>query len=162
MRNTNQYIPVGGTVVILLRSGKQILVDPESVEVLSRYTWCITGTGYAMSRTTGPATLMHRLLAGAKAGEYVDHINGDPLDNRLSNLRRCRKQQNEFNTKIRSDNKSGYRGVCKARRGKYRAYIVKDGKQHSLGEFSNPVDAARAYNRKAIEMFGDFARLNQI
>ena len=66
MRNTNQYMPVDDTVVILLRSGKQILVDPESVEVLSCYTWCITGTGYAKSRTTGPAPLTHRLLAGAK------------------------------------------------------------------------------------------------
>ena len=116
MRNTNQYIPVGDSVVILLRNGKQILVDPESVELLSRYTWCITGTGYAMSRTTGPATLMHRLLAGAKDEEYVDHINGDTLDNRITNLRLCKKQQNEFNTKIRSDNKSGYRGVCAAKK----------------------------------------------
>lgn len=162
MRNTNQYIPVGDSVVILLRNGKQILIDSDSVELVSPYTWCVTGTGYAMSRTKGSATLMHRLLARAVSGEYVDHINGDPLDNRRTNLRVCQKQQNEFNTKIRSDNKSGYRGVCAARRGKFRAYIVKDGKQHCLGEFRDPTEAAKAYNQKALELFGEFARLNPV
>lgn len=162
MNNTNQYIPGGDVTRILTRSGKFITVDTEVVEILKEFTWCVTGTGYAMSRTKGPAVLMHRLIAGACPGEFVDHINGDGLDNRRDNLRICRKQQNEFNTKRRSDNTSGFRGVCRARGRKFRAYIVKDGRQYSLGQFDDPVEAAKAYNSKAVELFGEFARLNQI
>lgn len=162
MRNTNIYTVSGGDLLITTKSGKQIIVDTDAIELLSEFTWCVGGTGYAMSRTKGSAVLMHRLLTGAKSGEYVDHINGNTLDNRKSNLRICRKQQNEFNTKRRSDNKSGFRGVCRARGRKFRAYIVKDGCQYSLGQFDDPVEAAKAYNSKAVELFGEFARLNQI
>lgn len=162
MRNTNIYTVSGGDLLITTKSGKQIIVDTDAIELLREFTWCVGGTGYAMSRTKGSAVLMHRLLTGAKSGEYVDHINGNTLDNRKSNLRICRKQQNEFNTKRRSDNRSGFRGVCAARRGKFRAYINKDGKQYHLGEFSDPVEAAKAYNAKAVEFFGEFARLNPI
>lgn len=162
MRNTNRYEIFGDCVAIITRSGARILVDKEALKLVKDYTWCTTGTGYAMSRSLGNAVLMHRLLAGASRGDYVDHINGDALDNRRQNLRLCSKQQNEFNTKIRTDNTTGYRGVCKGRRGKFRAYIVKDGHQFHLGEFEKAVDAAKAYNEKAAELFGEFARLNTV
>ena len=158
----NAYTHTAQGVVITTSSGRRIVVDDADLGLLAQYTWCVTGTGYAMSRTTGKAVLMHRLLTNAAKGEYVDHINGNPLDNRRSNLRVCCKQQNEFNAKTRADNTSGYRGVCPARRGRFRAYITKDGKQYPLGGFANARDAAIAYNAAAIRLFGEYARLNNI
>jgi len=158
----NTYTICGDYAVIRTSAGKSIFVDTEDLPLLSAFTWCVGGTGYAMSRTGGSATLMHRLLIGAPRGMFVDHIDGSPLNNRKGNLRVCRKQQNEFNTKVRRDNTCGYRGVCPSRRGKFRAYINLNGKQESLGEYLRPEDAARAYNKRAVELFGEFARLNEI
>jgi len=158
----NHYAINEDVVVITTSAGKEIFIDAEDLPKVIPYTWCVGGTGYAMSRTMRDATLMHRLLLNAQKGEYVDHINGDTLDNRKCNLRLCRKQQNEFNTKVRTDNQSGYRGVCRARRGLYRAYITLNGRQHHLGHFLRPEDAARAYNKAARELFGEYARLNDI
>lgn len=145
-------------------SGAEFIADITDLALIEKYTWCISGNGYVMSRSApgGQFVALHRLLLAAGHGWYVDHINGDPLDNRRRNLRLCRKQQNEFNTKVRADNTSGFRGVCRARRGKYRAYISKDGKQRSLGEYRTPQEAAAAYNRAAADLFGEFARLNVI
>ena len=156
----NTYTSKDGVSQVSTSSGTCFFVDTEDEVFLRHYTWCLSGNGYIMSRSTGACTILHRLLCGAQPGDFVDHINGDPLDNRKKNLRVCRKQQNEFNTKVRRDNTVGFRGVCPARRGKYRAYIVLNGKQHSLGQFDNPNDAARAYNKAALIYFGEFARLN--
>jgi len=163
MRNTNTYRTEGDTTYIATRSGHVISIDTADVALVSGYTWCIEGTGYAMSRSRGPGVKMHRLILNAPKGVCVDHINGDPLDNRRANLRLCRKQQNEFNTKIRTDNSSGYRGVCFAKkRNMFRAYITRDGRQRHLGYFKTPEEAAIAYNGAARIVFGEFARLNKI
>lgn len=162
MKNTNVYTICEDYTKITTYSGAEVLIDTDKVPVLREYSWCVSGNGYVMSRSGNKATILHRFLTGAKKGEYVDHINGNPLDNRLSNLRVCKKQENEFNQKIRIDNTSGYRGVCRGKRGRYRAYITKDGKQRWLGQYATPEAAAIAYNQKAKELFGEFARLNVI
>lgn len=161
MRNTNLYESAGSTTIITTAAGRQILVDTEDVPRLSRYTWCVEGTGYAMSRSGGNAIKMHRFLLDASKGNFVDHINGNRLDNRKQNLRICKKQQNEFNAKVRADSTTGFRGVSfEKRRHKYRAYITIDQKQQHIGSFDTAEAAARAYNDKALQLFGDFARLN--
>lgn len=160
-RNKNTYTVIGESAILKTNKGQEILVDAEDIPRLKELTWCISGNGYVMSRTKDHATILHRFIIGALNGEYVDHINGNPLDNRKVNLRRCAKQQNEFNQKVRADNTSGFRGVCAdKRRGGFRAYISKDKKQYHLGRFDTPEEAAKAYNAKAVELFGEFARLN--
>lgn len=85
------------------------------------------------------------------------------LDNTLGNLRLCKKQQNEFNTKVRSDNTTGYKGVSFSKsKNKYRSYINKDGHYYHLGYFNTKEEAALTYNQKAISLFGEYARLNEI
>ncbi|MCQ4648928.1 HNH endonuclease [Blautia marasmi] len=162
-RNKNFYITDGDITYLMLKNHRFAIVNTADVELIKAYTWCIEGTGYVMSRTMGNAVKLHRIIMSANKDEFVDHIDGDPLNNVRSNLRICRKQQNEFNQKIRCDNTSGYKGVSLIKKtGKYRAYINKDGKRIELGVYPNAELAAKVYNQKARELFGEYARINSI
>lgn len=99
-------------------------------------------------------------VLGVPDNLIVDHINGNPLDNRKVNLRVVTAQQNSFNTAARKFS-SNYKGVSKRNRRKpWEVNITHDGKDYYLGTFSNEDDAAKAYDKKAKELFGEFARLN--
>jgi hypothetical protein len=109
---------------------------------------------------------MHRLIMEQKLGrklkknELVDHINKNGLDNRECNLRLCTKSQNRINSKRRNDNTSGYKGVNK-HRNKWMTRIGEySTKRLFLGQFDDPIEAAITYDRKAMELFGEFAQLN--
>jgi hypothetical protein len=102
--------------------------------------------------------LIHRVVMNALKGMQVDHINGDPLDNRKVNLRICTRSENCRNREVRSDSKSGYKGVEVKPSGRFQAYI---GYPHQrLGRYDTSEEAARAYDKKAIELYGEFANLN--
>jgi hypothetical protein len=102
--------------------------------------------------------LIHRVVMNAPKGMDVDHINGDPLDNRKVNLRICTRSENCRNRKVRADSKSGYKGVEVKPSGRFQAYI---GYPHQrLGTYDTPEEAARAYDKKAIQLHGEFANLN--
>jgi hypothetical protein len=104
---------------------------------------------------------MHRLIMDAPANMQVDHIDGDGLNNTRSNLRLCSNMQNCHNQGVAANNKSGYRGVSwDARRGKWRAVIMVNGRLRSLGYHATPADAAIAYDSAARQLFGEYARLN--
>ncbi len=159
----NQYEILGDHTLVHMRCGKACTISTSTLDIVKPYNWCVEGTGYVMSRSGGKPIKMHRLILSAPKGIYVDHIDGNPLNNTIENLRMCRKQQNEFNTKIRMDNSSGYKGVSFSKSKRlYRAYINRDGKQYFLGYFLTKEEAAVAYNEAAVVLFGEFARLNQI
>lgn len=108
---------------------------------------------------------MHRIILGRKLGreltpdEIVDHVNGNGLDNRRENLRLATLSQNASNRSIASNNTSGYRGVSYHKgRGKYQAYISKDGKRRYLGLYDTPEEARDAFLTAANELFGDYIR----
>jgi hypothetical protein len=107
---------------------------------------------------------LHRLIMNAQPDEIIDHVERDPLNCRKSNLRRVSLQQNVWNrgpTQRRTTSK--YKGVWRCPRTKrFRARIVLNYKQIYLGYFNNEEDAARAYNAKAVELFGDLAYQNPI
>ena len=111
---------------------------------------------------------LHRLVAEAFLEnphdlECVDHRDGDKLNNNYENLRWCSYQQNNMNKSKRNNCSSGYKGVSFHKPSqKWRAYIMIDRTQKQLGLFENEKEAARKYNEKAIELFGDFAKLNDI
>lgn len=108
--------------------------------------------------------LLHRELMGL--GEFVegviiDHINGNRLDNRRSNLRVTDRTGNRRNTSVQNNNKAGYKGVGPKKHGQpWRARITVDGKSLYLGAFDTPEEAARAYDAAALEHFGEYAWLN--
>lgn len=148
---------------ITLKCGKEVLVDKEEYEFLSRFTWFNNGKGYALASINGEVVRMHRLITNCGTNFEVDHINGNTLDNRKSNLRVCSHKENSRNVKIPSHNTTGYKGVSfNKKRNKYRAYIKYEQKQIHLGYFLDKKEAALAYNKKAVELFGDFFKLNEV
>lgn len=155
--------------VIRTSKGEEILVDEEDVDLVGKWTWRKIGKGYVArsiydkskpSRRTNQ--YLHRFLLGLSDGDglIVDHINGNPLDNRRENLRLCTVQENGWNSKIRSHNKSGFKGVFLDRRsGRWAACIKIAGKQRFLGLFPRADLAHEAYAAEAKKNFGDFARV---
>ena len=94
---------------------------------------------------------------------YVDHINLNKNDNRDINLRWSTWGENECNKEKRNGGTSKYKGVCwKTKENKWQTQICKNGKRLNLGLYDDEKDAANVYNQKAIELFGEFARLNDI
>jgi hypothetical protein len=93
----------------------------------------------------------------------VDHIDGDGLNNRRSILRLATRTQIRRNSKRPSNNTSGWKGVLwdKAKR-KWRARICVNNIKKSLGRFHTKEEAAYAYDRTAIRLFGQFARVNGV
>lgn len=138
-------------------------VDDEDFPVVSRINWLVDANGYARNKNF----LMHRLLLGFPSQYILDHKDHNKLNNQKSNLRLTTQQQNRFNQSKRRGSTSPYKGVRlhgRLRKKPWIASIAKtiDGKlkRFHLGCFPNEVEAAKAYDLKAIELFGEFAYLN--
>jgi hypothetical protein len=151
---------------IKLNNGGSTMVDDDLFEALSKFNWRKDKLANHVCITTGPKnkrrTLrMHRLIMEAKDGEIVDHINGNTLDNRKENLRIANKSENGMNRKKQSNNTSGYKGVCKhSQTNKWVAQIIKGSYKWQCSKYSTAIEAAIAYDKKAIELHGEFANLN--
>jgi len=131
------------------------VVDDSDFESLSGKRWRLDKYGYAVCGHSGRR--MHRIIMQAKSGEFVDHKNGNPLDNQRTNLRFCTRSLNAANSKLRRTNTTGFKGVWKDRN-YFRAEIKINQKKKSLGYFPTPEQAHAAYIAAAKELFGDFAR----
>lgn len=122
-----------------------------------------TNVFYAITGTGKDTKSLHRIITQASPGEHVDHINGDRLDNRRVNLRICTHRQNRANSKIYSNNRTGYKGVGWVKdKSKFRARIKVNYKEISLGLYDSKEEAALAYNKAALKYFGKYAKLNKI
>lgn len=102
--------------------------------------------GYTPGNRRSPVRI-HRIIMAAKPGEVVDHINGNPLDNRRNNLRVTTQAKNNQNArKRRKDCTSRFKGVCALPSGKWKSQIQVGGRKMSLGTFLTELEAARAYD----------------
>jgi len=145
------------------------IVDADDYEWLSQWVWGAQESRSGLrarriDRSEGrqKKIYMSRVILNAQAGEYVDHINGDTLDNRRSNLRLCSNQENLMNRGLNKNNTSGYKGVTwNAQKNKWMAQITVDHQHVYLGCFESPQDAARAYDKAASDSFGEFALTNE-
>lgn len=143
------------------------LIDDEDFELVSQHKWRIqqgNHTDYAKGNIKragkGTTMYMHRLLMGEPKDKGIDHIDGDGLNNQRENLRICTRSQNQMNRQ-KTRGSSQFKGVSWNKdRGKWLAQIKKDGKRQHLGRYDSLVDAARAYDKAALELFGEFAYLN--
>jgi hypothetical protein len=156
---------------IELTQGQRAIVDDDDYEELSRWKWHALkrgGTFYgARKSSTNMAqykprytVYIHAFIMDTPQGMYTDHINGNGLDNRKSNLRICTSMQNQYNTGPNSRNTSGYKGVYWSKsNNKWQARIKINKKKVYLGNFKTLEDAYTAYCNKAQEAHGEFARL---
>lgn len=142
------------------------IVDAEMAWIGKEHKWSLGDVGYAVE-TRHDRKRMQYFVLERNNGLYIDHINGDRLDNRRSNLRLVTHQQNMMNVRPRSSN--GYKGVSKVKKDRitpgmkkvWRSYIKPQGHgQISLGMHETPEEAAKAYDEAARKYFGEFAYLN--
>lgn len=149
----------------------EVKVDDCDFERISQYRWILGGSSidkrpYARrdrwANGRKKSVSMHREIMGdIPKGLCVDHINGDTLDNRRCNLRLATLSQNNANTGLCKKNATGFKGVVfHKKRKKWDVRLSFMGKRLHIGTFTNPQEAARAYDVAAIKHFGAYARTN--
>jgi hypothetical protein len=153
---------------IPLNNGTFAVVDAADIPIVEGRHWSSNSNGYAVASFTHNGrvrwTRMHRLLLlglDSDCSLHVDHINGDRLDNRRSNLRLVTSGQNQSNRRKKVNSKHRFKGVNQDRRDlRWEARIRSKGAKYYIGRFATEEEAARAYDVAAREHFGEFARLN--
>jgi hypothetical protein len=151
-------------VLVLDKDGTLIVsfIDLEDVDKVKHRNWSIGSGGYPIASENYKHIRIHRLVMKPPQGMVVDHIDGDKLDNRKSNLRICTQQENKF-ARHAVDAKSGYKGVYYQKgNGRWWASVQARCHIYHLGRFDSAEKAALAYNDKALELFGEFAVLNEV
>ena len=155
----------------------EVLYDAEDEDKINKYNWSVhkqhhcfyvitsmphPDGGFTRGGRRRRTTLcLHRLVADTPKGMDTDHINGDGLDNRKQNLRICTHAENMCNRRLGKNNKSGFKGVNWRKDDKtWHAQIRHNKKKIHIGYFKDKEEAAKAYDRKAIELQGEFAWLN--
>lgn len=157
-KDTNEIVENGDYFSVILRNKKrevvgETIIDKYHIELVRSRTWCLNSVGYAVSDNI----LLHRFILNPNNNEIVDHIDGDKLNNRTSNLRIVTKSQNAMNSKIRANSRTGITGVHFDKRDSvYQAYISVNGKKLNLGRFKNIEDAKSARLSAEIEYFGEY------
>lgn len=146
--------------LIPLTKGYNAIVDDQDYEYLMQWKWYYD-IGYAARKPSTGKIWMHRLLC--VTNQQVDHIDGNRLNNRRNNLRSISIQDNKKNRFKSNLNTSGYKGVSWSKSAnKWLAQIQCDGQHYYIGIFKYKEDAAEAYNEKALELFGKYAKLNEV
>lgn len=166
---------------IALTRGYVTVVDDTDYAFLSQWRWRALVQGqapnlrvYAVSAVvrddgTRNEIRLHRVLwqhanGAIPRGAEIDHREPGQfggLDNRRSNLRLTTKALNQANSRKGRNNTSGFKGVWWQKQARlWRADLIVNGRKRHLGYFQNKEDAARAYDRAAVEAFGEHARVN--
>jgi len=154
-----------------LPSGETVLVDDEDYEKVSRYHWYIRRRKYVsyarrivIRKGVKYTEFMHRLIMDCPDGMYIDHINHNGLDNRKENLRICTNMENSHNqVKHKPTTLGMIKGVSISpciKSKPYKAHISCNGKAKDIGYYATIEEAALAYDKKALELFGQYAQLN--
>lgn len=157
---------------IPLTQGKVAIVDDEDYDYLMRWKWCASktrkGYWYAERRAPHPTNgwktpikiKMHRFIMGAAEGLCVDHINHNTLDNRKCKMRICSYADNSRNKRASKKKcRSNYKGVY-PNSVNWKAQIGFNYENIYLGTYTSESMAAKVYDKKAKELFGEFALLN--
>jgi hypothetical protein len=171
VQNRGSLFRPGTPVAIPLTRGFRALIDAGDRERVNRIKWRVRidkdGRPYAIAHRPGSGKhgkelAMHRFVVDALPGQIVDHRDGDTLNNRRNNLRKCHNTQNVRNQRPHVNKRtSKLKGVSFDRsRGTFRAQIMANRRKINLGNFVDEISAAKAYDRAALQYFGEFARCN--
>lgn len=156
-KKTNTYTTENGIVTVHMKCDKSFLIDESDLELVRPYSCCLSKTGYVVARIDGKVQRVHRFIIGAKAGEVVDHINGNTLDNRRANLRICTAKENARNTSASRTSKTGFPGIRITKFGKYNVRIMVNRKNLHIGNFDDLASAIDARKAAEIKYFGEFS-----
>lgn len=162
----NEYRIEGNVVFLKLTQGLWTALDLADLSLALNYRWR-AASGYVRGRCQNPKSkrqvLLHRVLKGVENNDphdpEVDHRDNDGFNNRRNNLRVGNSTQNKCNVSLRSDNKTGFKGVYR-RRGGFSGQVAFEGKKMSVGIHETAESAARACDDLRRKFHGDFARLN--
>lgn len=159
-KKANEYQKNNGYIEVLYSNCNELFIcDEETWDMVKDRTWHKNKNGYPCANVNGHPTLLHWIIMGKEKGYDIDHINGNKNDNRLSNLRKVTHQQNRCNSKLNSNNKSKFKGVCWSKASKkWMAYITFKSKRIYLGLYENIEDAKKARQNAEIVYFGQFRR----
>lgn len=123
----------------------------------------IRGDGYVIARINGVNTCLHRVVwtfvNGSPGDMDIDHIDRNPSNNRIGNLRLASRQQNIANSRLRKNNSSNAKGVTRSRGGRWVASIHISGSLRYIGTYDTVTEASDAYMRAARSAFNEFATL---
>lgn len=158
---------VGEIAYVELNTGKEVMIDAADAHLVKGYNWTEhkkSRVSYALrnGKIDGEwrTVLMHRAIANPPFGFVVDHINGDGLDNRRSNLRIATPSQNRVNAPRQSNNTSGYKGVSwNPVAKKWTASIGFERRNKNLGYFDTPEQAYAVYCEASAKIHGAFSRV---
>lgn len=155
--------------VITLTKGYEAVIDVDDVGLVEGRNWSALvckrrKAVYAVrvQRINGKSRmmLMHRVLSRVHDDLQIDHRDGNGLNNRRANLRPATHADNQLNKSVRSDSRSGLKGVAWNERDQiWRAEIMRGGKKKYLGNFKSAEDAHAAYIAVVDEFHGEFGRL---
>ena len=161
-----------GNLIWLPRTEGSVIKNRHREGWNSRYAGTIAGHvkplprgyGYVHIAIQGTIFRAHRLVwlyvRGEPVPDIIDHIDHDPLNNRIENLRAATAAQNRANSFARGGSASGIKGVTISPYGRFRAIIHQDGRAVCLGSFATKDEAIRAYEAAAAKVFGEFARVH--
>lgn len=143
-----------------------VQIDKKHLDRVRQHTWHVrldrNNSPYVVTKIDGSLVYLHKFILNVTDGQ-VDHRDLNTLDNRERNLRPATSAQNNQNRSKFAGCSSVYKGVSwHKHKDKWQAEIMCNYQKYNLGYFMEEVDAARAYNEAAIELFGEFARLNEV
>lgn len=159
----------GDVAYVPLTRGLEAVIDASDVPLVEGRNWYASNRRksvcYAIAKIYDGKKWayfpMHRLILPPTADRPIaDHIDGNGLNNRRSNLRLATHKENSYNLRARMRPRSGFKGVSMMPSGKWKAQLIVENKVRYLGCFVTPEEAARAFDKAAREVRGEFARLN--
>lgn len=157
--NGSKWI-INGDIATSEFCGITVTISAADLALVENYRWHAHRYVYGTIAGSTKTVLLHRVIAGAKKGQSVDHANGDTYDNRRENIRLCTHSDNMKNRRKPLRSKGKYKGVFQARNGKWYSQITANGARKCLGTFESEVDAAVAYDTAAKQLHGIFAKTN--
>ena len=168
--NNQNIINQNKKVTLTTNKGLEFIIDENDFEKVSKRTWYIKDNtkprnAYLCAKFDNKKVLLHRFVMGLTKGDkvIVDHIDGNRLNNSKSNLRIVNNTQNLANQrrKDKINTSSQYKGVWYYEKiNRWRAHLRCEGVTYHLGTFKTEEAAAEAYNKKALELFKDYACIN--